>query len=429
MDVAVIGTGYVGLVAGACLAELGHNVACVDNNTEKIEALNRGEIPIYEPGLEPLVNKNTKAGRLSFTTALPEAVRKSKAVFIAVGTPSGENGEADLSYVEAVAREIAGAIEKHTVVVEKSTVPVQTGDKVAETIRAAGVAPDLFDVVSNPEFLREGSAVKDFLEPDRVVIGTDSERARKVMEELYEPLEAEKIFTDVKSAELIKHASNAFLATKISFINAIANVCEKTGANIEHVAHGMGTDSRIGRSFLNAGIGYGGSCFPKDVAAFVRIAEKNDYNFALLREVENINRHQRKLFLGKIESAIGNPEGKTIAVLGLAFKPNTDDMREAPSVDVIKALQKRGAEIRAYDPAARKTSEAHLNNITHCADPYNAIQNADALVIFTEWDEFSRLDLEKVKRTLKQPIVIDGRNVFSREKMKDLGFTYVSIGR
>lgn len=429
MDIAVVGTGYVGLVAGACLAELGHNVICVDSNSAKIASLKKGEIPIYEPGLEPLVNKNAKAGRLSFTTDLKSAAKKSRVVFIAVGTPPKENGEADLSHVEAVAKEIARAITKHTVIVEKSTVPVQTGDMVAKTIRAQNVKPELFDVVSNPEFLREGSAVNDFMEPDRIVIGTDSERTRKVMEELYAPLDAEKIFTDVKSAELIKHASNAFLATKISFINAVANICEKTGANIGQVAHGMGTDRRIGRSFLNAGIGYGGSCFPKDVSAFIRIAEKNGYDFALLREVENINKSQREIFIRKIELAVGNLKGKTIAVLGLSFKPDTDDMREAPSIDIINALQAKGAEVRAYDPAAMKTAAQHVKGARFCTGPYEAMEGADALVIVTEWDEFRRLDLERVKKLLKKPIVIDGRNIFDAEKMRDLGFTYVSIGR
>ncbi|MFH1225433.1 MAG: UDP-glucose/GDP-mannose dehydrogenase family protein [Candidatus Diapherotrites archaeon] len=429
MDVAVVGTGYVGLVAGACLAELGHNVICVDSNAAKIASLKNGEIPIYEPGLEPLVNKNATAGRLSFTTDLKSAAKESRVVFIAVGTPPKENGEADLSHVEAVAKEIARAITKHTVIVEKSTVPVQTGDMVASAIRAQNVKPELFDVVSNPEFLREGSAVKDFMEPDRVVIGTDSERARKVMEELYAPLEAEKIFTDVKSAELIKHASNAFLATKISFINAVANICEKTGANIGQVAHGMGTDRRIGRSFLNAGIGYGGSCFPKDVSAFIQIAAKNGYDFSLLREAENINKNQRKAFIGKIENALGGPKGKKIAVLGLAFKPDTDDMREAPSIDIINALLEKGAEVSAYDPASMKTAAQHVKGARFCTGPYEAMEGADALVIVTEWDEFRRLDLERVKKLLKKPVVIDGRNIFDAEKMRDLGFTYVSIGR
>jgi len=429
MDVTVVGTGYVGLVAGACLADLGHNVICVDNNPEKIEMLNRGEMPIYEPGLETLVNKNAKAGRLSFSTNLQEAVKKSAVVFIAVGTPPKENGETDLTHVEAVAREIAGAIENYTVIVEKSTVPVQTGEKVAETIRAQGVNPELFDVVSNPEFLREGSAVRDFLEPDRIVIGTDTEKARKVMEEIYSPIDAKKIFTDVKSAELIKHASNAFLATKISFINAIANICERTGANIEQVADGMGTDRRIGRSFLNAGIGYGGSCFPKDVSAFMQIAAQNGYDFSLLNEVEKINRAQRKMFAEKVESALENPQGKTVAIFGLAFKPNTDDMRDAPSIDIINELQKKGVKIRAYDPIAEKTAGKILKDIEYCKTPLDAARGADAVAVITEWDEFRRMDLEKLRQEMKTPVVIDGRNVFDREKMHDLGFRYFSIGR
>jgi len=425
----MVGAGYVGLVTGTCLADMGHNVICVDIIKEKIDNLNKGIIPIYEPGLEPLVKKNKEAKRLSFTTDLKAAVNKSDVVFIAVGTPPKESGEADLSYVENVARQVAETIEKYTVIVEKSTVPVETGEKVKQTIKLYNKKNIPFDVVSNPEFLREGSAVEDFMNPDRVVIGADSKKAINIMKEIYEPLNALMIVTDIKSAEIIKHASNSFLATKISFINAIANVCEKSGADIEKVAIGMGTDRRIGRNFLNAGIGYGGSCFPKDASAFIKISEKFGYDFELMKAVEKINKDQRKLFLKKIEKVLWIVKDKKIGILGLAFKPNTDDMREAPSIDIINGLQKEGAKIRAYDPEATETAKKILKDVEYCKDPYEVAKDAEALVILTEWKQFKEMDLDKIKKLLKNPIIIDGRNMFDPDDMVKKGFKYISIGR
>ncbi|MBW2970925.1 UDP-glucose/GDP-mannose dehydrogenase family protein, partial [Candidatus Woesearchaeota archaeon] len=363
MKVAIIGTGYVGLVTGTCLAEIGHRVICVDNNKDKINVLNSGGIPIYEPGLLELIKKNVAAKRLIFSTELPSAVKQSEVIFIAVGTPPRDDGSADLSYVENVARQVAQAMERYTVVVEKSTVPVETGEWVKRTIELYNKRGIPFDVVSNPEFLREGSAVKDFLEPDRIVVGVGSKKAEKIMRELYEPIKSELVVTDIKSAELIKHASNSFLATKISFINAVANVCEKTGADIKMVAHGMGLDSRIGPRFLNAGIGYGGSCFPKDVDAFIHISDNVGYDFRLLKEVQAINKLQREKFLRKVHDAMWIVKDKRIAIWGLSFKPNTDDMREAPSIDVINALQREGAKITAHCPGALETAKEHLKGV------------------------------------------------------------------
>ncbi len=429
MNIAVIGSGYVGLVAGTCLSELGNNVICVDNNAEKIEILKKGGVPIYEPGLEELIERNVKENRLSFTTDLKQAVKKSEIVFIAVGTPPKPNGEADLSYVENVAKEIAQAIEHYTIVVEKSTVPVETGEKVAETIKKQKVKPELFDVASNPEFLREGSAIQDFMKPDRVVIGSNSEKAIKKMKELYAPLNVPILVTDIRSAEIIKHASNSLLATKISFINAVANVCEVTGADIKKVAEGIGLDKRIGDKFLNAGIGYGGSCFPKDVQAFIKISSKNGYEFNLLQEVEAINKRQRERFVKKVADALWIVKGKTVGVLGLAFKPNTDDMRAAPSIDVINKLQAEGAKIKAFDPVAKETAKKILKDVEYCKDVYEVAKGADALVICTEWNEFREMDLNKVKSLMNHPLIIDGRNIFEPSKLKELGFNYISIGR
>jgi UDPglucose 6-dehydrogenase len=429
MDIAIIGSGYVGLTTGTCLAELGNNVICLDIDKEKIEKLKRGEVPIYEPGLKELIERNTREKRLSFGTDLKEAIKKSEIVFICVGTPPKENGEADLSYVENVAREIAEHMESYKVIVEKSTVPVETGEKVAETIKRNNVHNVEFDVVSNPEFLKEGSAVYDTFHPDRIVIGANSERAVKIMKKLYEPIKAPLIITDIRSAEIIKHASNSFLATKISFINAIANICELTGADIEKVAEGMGADKRIGRAFLNAGIGYGGFCFPKDTAAFIRIAEKYGYDFKLLKEVQAINENQKKVFMKKIEKALWNLKGKTIGILGLAFKPNTDDMRFAPSIDIINALQREGAKIKAYDPEAMEKAKEVLNGVEYCSSPYDAAKDTNALVILTEWSEFKELDFEKIRGLMKDKIVIDGRNIYNPEEIKKLGLTYVSVGR
>lgn len=429
MKITIIGSGYVGLVTGTCLADLGNDVICVDIIEEKINNLKKGIIPIFEPGLDELIRRNVKEKRLTFTTDLKDSIRRSEVIFIAVGTPPKANGEADLSYIENVARAIGNEIDSYKVIVEKSTVPVETGEKVKKAIQLNNPHKAEFDVVSNPEFLREGSAVSDFLNPDRIVIGTDSKRAAEMMARLYKPLNATMITTDIRSAEIIKHASNSFLATKISFINAIANICEKAGGDVEKVAEGMGYDKRIGRNFLNAGIGYGGSCFPKDVSAFIKIAEKNGYDFRLLRDVEAINKQQKLDFIKKIEENMWILKDKTIAILGLSFKPNTDDMREAPSIDIINALQKEGAKIKAYDPEAGEKSKSLLKNVDYCSNPYDAVSGCDAMVIVTEWNEFKELDMEKVKSLLNRPLIIDGRNIYDPAQMKKMGFEYVSIGR
>lgn len=429
--IAVIGTGYVGLVSGTCLAEIGHSVICVDRNADKVAKLKKGISPIYEPGLEPLIGKNIKAKRLSFTQDLKKAVKESDIIFIAVNTPPREDGKADLSYVANAARQIAEAAESYKVVVDKSTVPVRTGEKVRDTLRSYNPHGIDFDVVSNPEFLREGSAVEDFLKPDRIVVGTENERAEKIMRELYEPIKAPFIATDINSAELIKHASNSFLATKISFANALAAICELTNANVEEVSFGMGLDRRIGPSFLKAGIGYGGSCFPKDVSAFIKIAEEVNFDFGLLKYVEKINQDARTRFISKIEDALWILKDKTIAVWGLSFKPNTDDMRSAPSVTIINHLRKEGARIKAYDPQAEEKAQEILGkeNITYFDSAEEAAKGADALVIVTDWDEFKNADLPKIRQLLRQPLIIDGRNMFDPEKMEKLGFLYYSVGR
>ena len=427
---AFIGAGYVGLVSGSALAEIGHHVILVDNNKEKIAKLKRGIIPIYEPGLDELVKKNVKRKRLSFTTNLKEAVKQSEVIFIAVNTPPQPNGKADLSYVAGAAKEIAAAADSYKVVVDKSTVPVQTAERVAETIKRYNKRNIDFDVVSNPEFLREGSAIDDFLNPDRIVVGVDNKRAEKIMREIYAPIKAPFIATDVKSAELIKHASNSFLANKISFANALARICELTGANIDQVTHGMGLDERIGPHFLNAGIGYGGSCFPKDVSAFIAIADDLGYDFGLLKEVEKINALACQLFLQKIEEALWVTKGKTIALWGLAFKPNTDDMRNAPTITLVEQLHKDGAVIQAYDPEATQTAKAVLGNkVRYQRSKYDALKGADVLVIATDWDEFKKPDWTKVRSMLSSPIIIDGRNMFEPKKMEKLGFVYHSVGR
>jgi len=429
MKIAVAGAGYVGLVTAACLAELGNEVICVDIDEDKISSLNGGIIPIYEPGLEELAIRNKNRHRLAFSTDLRRAIKESDIVFICVGTPPKENGEADLSHVENVARTIAEVMDSYKVIVEKSTVPVETGDMVAKSIKAYNVHKADFDVVSNPEFLREGSAVSDFMHPDRIVIGSGSEKAVKIMQELYMPLNVPIIFTDIKSAEIIKHASNSFLAAKISFINAIANICELAGADVEKVAEGMGLDKRIGRHFLNAGIGYGGFCFPKDAEAFIRISEKLGYDFKLLKAVQETNFAQRKLFVRKIEKALWVVKGKAIGVLGLAFKPDTDDMRFAPSISIINDLQGEGAEIKAYDPKAMQKAKEVLKGVEYCSSPYDAAKDSDALVIVTEWNEFKEIDFEKIKKIMRQPVVIDGRNIYDPAEMKRLGFKYTGIGR
>lgn len=427
--VSIIGTGHVGLVTGACLAELGNRVICVDNNEEKIASLNRGEMPIYEPGLEELVKRNIRAGRLSFTTNIREGVDNSEIIFIAVNTPPKPDGEADLCFIEAVSREVAQTMKGYKIIVEKSTVPVETGKWISRTVKLNNKRNISFDIVSNPEFLREGSAVYDTMHPDRIVLGVGSKKAERIMRELYQPLDAPIIVTDIESAEIIKHASNSFLAMKISYINSIANICEKAGADIKKVAEGIGCDKRIGQDFLNAGVGFGGTCLPKDLQAFVGITQRLGYNFELLKVVEKINHQQRELLVSKVRDAVWNIKDKTIGILGLAFKPNTDDMRNAPSIEIIQMLQREEAKIKAYDPVAIPVARGILKEVTYCKDSYDTANGCDALVILTEWEEFKRLDLKKIKRLMKAPIIVDGRNIFEPEKMKSLGFIYKSIGR
>ncbi len=428
MNVAIIGSGYVGLVTGTCLAEVGHKVICVDNDDKKIKTLKKGKIPIYEPDLGKLVRKNLEKN-LFFTTSVKEAVDKSEVIFIAVNTPPKKNGEADLCYVEAVSREVAQHMGSYKVIVEKSTVPVETGKWIKKTIELNLKKGVEFDVVSNPEFLREGSAVEDFMYPDRIVIGVESDRAEKIMRELYKPYKAPIIITDRESAEIIKHASNSFLSLKISYINAIANICELVGADVKKVAEGMGLDKRIGRAFLDAGAGFGGSCFPKDLSAFIRIAEKIGYNFELLKIVEAINVEQKKLMVKKVEDMLWNINGKKIGVLGLSFKPNTDDMRNAPSIDIIHMLQKEGANIKAYDPQAMDKAKPLIKDIKYCKDAYEAADKSDALLLLTEWDEFKNLDFNKIKGLMKTPVIVDGRNMFDSEKLMAMGFMYMEVGR
>lgn len=433
MRVAMIGTGYVGLVSGACFADFGHTVTCIDKDASKIEALNKGEIPIYEPGLQQLVAKNVAEERLYFTTDAQDAVRNADAVFIAVGTPTRRgDGHADLSYVYAAAEEIAGLIEGFTVVVTKSTVPVGTGDEVEAIIRKTNPTAN-FEVVSNPEFLREGAAISDFKRPDRVVVGTDSDEAAKVMRELYRPLylnETPIIITRRRTSELTKYAANAFLAVKITFINEIADLCEKVGANVQEVSRGIGLDNRIGSKFLHAGPGYGGSCFPKDTLALSQTGHDFGAVLNIVDAVIDINDKRKKKMADKvIDFLCGDVSGKTIALLGLAFKPNTDDMREAPSIDIVAKLQEAGATIRAYDPASMGEAAHVMKDVMFCDGPYHAIENSDAVVIVTEWDQFRALDLDRVKSTLKSPNVIDLRNIYKADDMHERGFAYTSIGR
>lgn len=425
MNISVIGCGYVGLVTGVCLAELGHSLTCVDNNEEKIEKLKRLIPPIYEQGLSELLKKNKK--KLRFTTNIEDAVGDTTVIFIAVGTPPKESGDADLSAVENVVTSIADSMQSYKLIVEKSTVPVQTGMKIKSVmeIRKRDIP---FDIASNPEFLREGSAIDDFLHPDRIVIGVETEKAKKILMDIYKPLGVPIIVTDMQSAEIIKHASNSFLATKISFINAVSIICELAGANIKEVAKGMGLDPRIGNKFLNAGVGFGGFCFPKDVRAFRRISEKLGYRFNLLREVEKINELAKERIVKKMEEVLWNLQDKLVGVLGLAFKPNTDDMRYAPSIDIINSLIADGARVVAYDPIAMDNAKKVLPDIEYKDDPYKVADGADCLAILTEWDEFKNLDLERVKCLLKTPIIFDGRNIFERNKMEELGFIYRGVG-
>lgn len=433
MRVAMIGTGYVGLVSGACFADFGHDVVCVDKDAGKIGMLERGEIPIFEPGLEALVAENVKAGRLSFTTELAPAIAGAGAVFIAVGTPSRRgDGFADLSYVYAAAEEIAAALTGYAVIVTKSTVPVGTGAEVEAIVRR--VRPDAdFAVVSNPEFLREGAAIEDFKRPDRIVVGVEDERAQEVMRELYRPLylnETPIVFTNRATSELIKYAANAFLATKITFINEMADLCEKVGANVQEVARGIGLDGRIGSKFLHAGPGYGGSCFPKDTLALVRTAQSVGAPTRIIESVVSINDARKKAMAGRVINACGGDvSGKTIAILGLTFKPNTDDMRDSPSLDIVPALQAAGATVRAFDPAGMEEAEKLLKGVVFCNGVYGTMEGADAVVIITEWDEFRALDLDRVKSLLSAPVMVDLRNIYRPGRMREAGFRYFSIGR
>lgn len=449
MKLAVVGSGYVGLVAGACFADLGHEVIVVDNDQSKLAALNRGEVPIHEKFLPELLERH-RGTRLRFSDDLQSAVRASNAIFVAVGTPPNDQGEADLSYVESVARSIAGAVDSYKVVVEKSTVPVYTSDWVRKIILRNGASDGEFDVASNPEFLREGTAVTDFLYPDRIVIGADTERCAQVLREIYAPLVEGAYYlrpdaiprpdraqippplieTSAKSAELIKHASNAFLAMKISFINAVASICESVGANVQQVCKGVGTDARIGPRFLNPGIGYGGSCFPKDLMAFRAVARESGYDFRLLDEVIRINEEQRARFIRKVRSALWTLRGKKLGVLGLAFKGGTDDIRESPAILLIESLLHEGSEICAYDPAAQGRALERLGGKIQTAEsPYEAARGCDALLILTEWEEFATLDLQQLRADMKYPIVIDGRNLYDPQIMAAAGFTYYSVGR
>jgi UDPglucose 6-dehydrogenase len=449
MQIAIVGSGYVGLVAGACFADIGHDVIVVDNDEKKLAALNNGEIPIHEKFLPELIARN-RGRRLTFSGDLQDAVRRSALIFVAVGTPATERGDADLSYVESVAREITGAIHGYKVIVEKSTVPVYTSQWIRKIILRNGAAPDCFDVASNPEFLREGTAVSDFLFPDRIVIGCDNERSAELLREAYLPLTSGKyyenrdaiprpdgsvlpprlIVTSAKSAELIKHASNAFLAMKISFINAVASICESVGADVNQVCEGVGTDSRIGPRFLNPGIGYGGSCFPKDVLAFRAVARECNYEFRLLDEVMHINEDQRQRFLSKVRSALWTLRGKRLGVLGLAFKGGTDDIRESPALFLVESLLQEGCNIAAYDPAAIDRARHVLGSkVEFCNSPYEAALGADALLILTEWEEFADLDLERLRQDLRYSIIIDGRNLYKPDVMAANGFSYYSVGR
>ncbi len=428
--ICVIGVGYVGLVTGTCFADLGHQVICLDIAQERIEKLKRGEMPIYEPGLEELVARNTAAGRLCFTADYAEAVSDAEFIFIAVQTPSGVDGEADLQYVRAAAESISQVMKKYTIIINKSTVPVGTGDTVAEILEEHGKKPDIdFDVVSNPEFLSEGSAVYDFQQPDRVVLGSTNPEAAEKVAQLYLPLRCTIMTTDLRTAEMIKYASNAFLATRISFINEIATICEKVGADVKEVAAGMGMDRRIGRAFLNAGLGFGGSCFPKDVKALTWLAQINGCHPQLLRAVMDINRDQRRQVLGKLREMLGTLHGKTIGLWGLAFKPNTDDVREAASFDLIHMLQLEGAHLRVYDPVAMDAARRTLKNVEFCPDAYSTVEATDAVVLVTEWNEFKQIDMTRVASVMKSKIFVDGRNIYEPERMSTLGFKYVGIGR
>jgi UDPglucose 6-dehydrogenase len=437
MNIAIIGSGYVGLVTGVCLAHIGHHVICVDNDPQKVKKLKKGAVPIYEPGLDAIMRDCVRKKRLSFSGSIKDATQKATVIFIAVGTPSKSTGDADLVYVENVARQIAENMDSYRLIVEKSTVPAETGNKIRRTIelnlpkkfRKGGQVLLDFDVASNPEFLKEGSAVHDFMNPDRLVFGVESKKAEKILREIYQPLKTKVLVTNIASAEMIKHASNSFLAMKISFINAVSQICTRVGADVLNVAEGMGLDKRIGRAFLDAGVGYGGSCFPKDVDAFIHLSEKSGYDFRLLKEVRRINEEQRQSFVHLVEDKLWNLKEKTIGVWGLAFKPNTDDMRNAASVEIIQKLQHEGAKIKVYDPKAMANAGQMLHGVTLCASPYAAVKDCDCLLLLTEWDEFKDVDLEAVRNAMRQPVIFDGRNFFDGKKLKSLGFDYYGVGR
>lgn len=428
MRIAVVGTGYVGLVTGSCFADLGNVVTCVDVDRKKVASLKKGLVPIFEPGLKEIIQRNRNQ-RLFFTTDLAKAVRTSDVIFIAVNTPPGRNGEVDITNVKAVASGIAKALNGYKIIVNKSTVPIGMGDVVAKILSVSGPKEASFDVVSNPEFLREGSAVADLLKPERVVIGSTRREAAEKLAEIYEPLRCPILITDLKSAEMIKYASNAFLAMKVSYINEIANLCGKVGADIAQVTKGMSYDSRIGGQFFNAGLGFGGSCFPKDVAGLVQIGKNNGYPFRLLPEVLAVNQYQRQLFLEKVQKALKSIKGKTLAVWGLSFKANTDDLREAPSMTLIPALLAKGAKLRAYDPVAMKKAKNIFRKIKYCASPYEAAKGADAILILTDWNEFKQVDFQKLNSLVKFPIIVDGRNLYEPKEMAEKGFIYWGMGR
>ena len=432
MNICIIGTGYVGLVTGACLAEFGMNLICVDNDRSKIDLLQQGKMTIHEPGLEDLVAKNMREGRLSFSTSIEEGVKSSLVIFIAVGTPSDADGSADLKFVEDVAKEIAGSMDGYKVVVIKSTVPVGTCRRLKQLIKDHQVRPTPFDIVSNPEFQREGSAVEDFMRPDRVTIGAESEQATAIMKDIYSALyliETPFVITSLETAEMIKYAANAFLATKVSFINEVANLCEKVGADVHHVARAMGLDGRIGKKFLHPGPGYGGSCFPKDTRALSRLAQEKGYSFRIIDAVIKVNEEQKKRMIGKITGRVGDLKGRTIGILGLSFKPNTNDIRESSSIVIIQGLLNLGAKVKVFDPAAMDETKTIFPDIEYGKDAYDVAKGADALVLATEWNQFRRLDLQLIKELLKTPVFIDLRNVYDPDQMKRLGFHYCGVGR
>jgi UDPglucose 6-dehydrogenase len=429
MNISIIGSGYVGLVTGACLAELGNKVICADSDAKKIAGLKKGVVPIYEPGLEELIASNAKNKRIKFTTSIKEAVLQSEVIFIAVGTPSLESGEADLTGIENVAQNIAEHMDGYRLIVEKSTVPVQTCYWIKKTIAANLKHKHKFDVVSNPEFLREGSGINDFTHPDRIIVGLESAKAEEIITSIYKPLNRPILVTNIKSAELIKHASNAFLATKISFINAVSQICDKVGADVTEVAQGMGLDNRIGKYFLHAGLGYGGSCFPKDLDAFINIAQKLGFDFEILKAVRDTNQKQIDFFLEKIKNALWIVKDKHITVLGLSFKPNTDDLRNAPALYLIRALQQEGAKIKVYDPKAMGKAMILLKGVDFRKDAYSACRSADCLIIATEWNEFKELDFKRIKKYMRRPLIIDGRNIYDPAYLQEMGFTYIGVGR